>query len=736
MRKRWLALIAICGVAITLGADVSRAQQAPQGRIPEYVVVQYDRPQARAQTVPGRRAVSSSFEQLEVPPGMTAEEFLTDLRQDSAIVSAEASEPGSVRAAFVPNDPYYNNGGQNQAAYLQQISAAGAWDLTTGSSEVVVAVLDSGLDLGHEEFAGRLWENPFDADSDGVDDDGNGCIDDRYGCRFVNLNDNNGPACGYTDSSTGNSAWGDVRDDHNASSSAHSHGTMVTGIMGAIGNNGTGVAGMAWNVKIMPIKVLDCGRAFGGVPGGEDFNLKEGIDYAVRMGADIISLSLATPNDRPFIREAVANAQAAGVIIVAATGNIAGGSVGVQYPAAYTEFSNVIAVGQTNNVVSATSWFPFSRYGPAVDFAAPGSHVLTTARSDLGFPIPYYTTGDGGGTSFATPFVSGLFALMKSRNPALTANEYIDIARATATAPTPAPHGQNWAGSGIINAAAAVARVPMRVTGEALHDWQYVAPATQVRALIDGLECGSGTTSTNTGVVSRYDIRVRSAAEQPGCGAPGKTVQIRIGGQSAQPALTWGQQNVSLYLQDREVSSVTPPPGAVVVQSMNGGWSNIAVLDESGELPDVLSTISGWTGLYQWDPTLDVFGGPGGYDRYAVGAPDYVNTITSLETYDAVWVNGTAGNVAMLNPNPPSERTIALQPGWNNFVYTGTNKKVSDALASIEGQYSLVLQYHNPTLEWQIHTPNQPIYLNDFGGLFKLQTYWIYVTEPVALTMN
>jgi subtilisin family serine protease len=738
LRKRWLSLIALCIAALSVQADVSRAQQPPATDAPRYVVVQYDRPHGRAIRAFGQRAPTlqeSGFEQLEVPDGMTADEFVAQLEQDPEVIAAEAPPSRAVTAAFVPNDTYYNSAGANQAAYLNQIGAAGAWDLTTGDDEIVVAVLDSGLDLGHEEFAGRLWENAADADGDGVDDDNNGCIDDRYGCRFVNLDDRNGPACGYTDSSTGNQAWGDVRDDHHAGSQFHSHGTMVAGILGASGNNQVGVAGMAWGVKIMPIKVLDCGRASGGLPEGDDFNLAEGINYAVRMGADVINLSLASPNDTFMTRQAVADAQAAGVIIVAAAGNASGSSVGVFYPAAYAEFPNVIAVGSTNNQVSATTWWPKSRYGPPVDFAAPGSHVLTSARSDLGFAIPYFSTNDGG-TSFATPFVAGTFALMMSRNPVLTPAEYIQIARDSATPAAAAPHGQNWAGSGVINAGAAVARVPMRITGEALHDWEYLPPASQVRAIIDGQECGTTTTSTNTGQISRYDIRVKSAAEQPGCGAPGKTVQIQVAGAPATPTLTWGERNQSLYLQDRSVSSVTPPPGSVVVQALNGGWSNIAVLDPSGELPDVLSSLSGWSTIYRWDPTEEGFLGLGAYERYSTEVPDFVNNISSLATFEAVWVDGPAGNVATLNPNPPSSRSIGLQPGWNNFVYTGTNREVKDALSGIAGKYTLVLQYNNPTREWQIHTPGGERYNNDFGGLFKLQAYWVYVTEPAVLTMN
>jgi hypothetical protein len=453
------------------------------------------------------------------------------------------------------------------------------------------------------------------------------------------------------------------------------------------------------------------------------------------MGADVINLSLAADKDYISIRQAVGDAQASGVLVVTATGNGFPGSMGVGYPAAYTEFPNVIAVGATDNQVSATSWASYSRYGPAVDFAAPANGLLSTARSDLGFATPYFGTGTSGGTSFSTPIVSGTFALLISRNPALAAADYIQLARDTATPAAPAPHGQNWAGSGIINIGAAVARVPLGASGEALHDWKYVPPGTQVRALIDGVECGS-TTTQNAGVLSFYAIRVKSHGEQPGCGAPGKTVQLLIGGAPAQPTLTWGGRNESLALLQRSVSSVTPPPGAVVVQALNGGWSNIAVLETSGALPNVLSSVSGWNAVYRWNPALAGFTGPGAYDRYARAAPAFVNSMSTLATYEAVWVDGSPGNIASLNPNPAGGRTISLQTGWNNFVWTGANREVKDALAGIAGKYTEVLQYDNAALAWRMHTPGAARYLNDFGGLFKLQVYWVYMKEPAALTMN
>ncbi len=742
VRTRCLATAAVMAGALVVGGGAVRAQTSPLAT-PEYVVVQYDVApgSVSAQSLEQRAPTlsDSGLRQLTVPPGKTREQFLAELRADPAVLGAEVEDARAVQAAFVPNDPYYAMPGQNQQVYLDQVGASQAWDLHTGSPEVVVAVLDSGLDLGHEEFAGRLWENLNDADSDGVDDDNNGCVDDRYGCRFINLDDKNAALCGYTRSSTGDSAYGDVGDDHAipGSSAYHSHGTLVAGILGATGDNGKGVAGVAWNVKIMPVKVLDCGRTtVGGLPGGAPFNLAEGISYAVLMGADIINLSLAASTDFTSIRAAIANAQAAGVIVVTASGNASGGDVGVGYPGAYTEYTNVLAVGATNNQVSATSWASYSRYGPAVDFAAPANGLLTTARSDLGFSAPYFgTDARSAGTSFSTPIVAGVFALMISRNPDVSVSDLIQIARVTATPPTPAPHGQNWAGSGIINAGAALARIPMILGGEALHDWKAVPPETEVKAFVDGVECGRAFSQT-LGAYSYYKIRVKASGESPECGAPGRTVQFMVGGAPAEPALAWGGRNVSLSHLDWAISSVTPPPGAVVVQTLNGGWSNVAVLDNSGALPDVLSSLPGWSTSYRWDPLAAGIAGPGAYDRYGRNVPAFVNTMTTLATFQAIWVDAPAGNVASLNPDPAGGRAIGLQNGWNNFVYTGTNREVKDALAGIAGKYTQVMQYDNGNLRWRIHSPGADRHLNDFGGLFKLQVYWIFMKQPATLSMN
>ena len=127
----------------------------------------------------------------------------------------------------------------------------------------------------------------------------------------------------------------------------------------------------------------------------------------------------------------------------------------------------------------------------------------------------------------------------------------------------------------------------------------------------------------------------------------------------------------------------------------------------------------------------------GSYRHFILGAPSVINTLQSLHTYDTFWVNSPAGAIASLNPSPPPGRTIQLQEGWNNFTYTGTSRAVSDALAEIAGKYTVVAQFDNPNSQWLLyHPPPASRFTNDFGGLFKLKVYWVYMTQPATLTMN
>ena len=736
MRKRWLGIFALCALAvlgIPAGAPhVEAAAPPPAPAADNFVVVQFaSGVSAQAQRADGKgpSLEQQGFRQLPVPPGKTTAQFLSELKARPDVISAERDPV--VQAAEIPDDPLY---GRNQDAYLSQISAPAAWNLSTGNGKVVVAVLDSGLDTAHPDFAGRIWTNPNDAYSDGVDHDGNGCANDFNGCRFVTYTSFNRDACNYNSSA----ATGDIRDDSGTPQSPGAHGTFVSGIIGAAGNNGIGVSGVAWNIKLMPIKVLDCGSGLGHKPSGLMSDVAKGIDYARLMGANIINLSLSSylPEDNTKqLRTAIQQAQDAGIIIVVAAGNITDASQpGPGYPGAYTEFPNLITVGASNQN-NGNTWASFSTYGPALDFAAPGDRgIVSTLRSDLGAGL--YASSDGGGTSYATPMVSGMFALMMSRNTRLSAADLIQIARDTATPAAPAPHGQNWAGAGIINIGAAVARVPMLLTGSALRDWKDVAAGTDIRATIDGNNCGA-TTTLASGAISIYTLRVKTAAEIPGCGQPGKTVQLSIAGATAQQTMIWGGRDVVLG-KSMDINSVSPPPGAVVVQTLNGGWSNIANFDGPGTLPTAFSNLPApWTAAYHWDTALSSLGTiPGAFERYLPGAPTYVNNWTQVQLYDTYWVNAPATNIASVNPNPQPGRVIPLNIGWNNFAYTGTSKEVKNALQEVAGKYTEVLQYDNASRTWLIHAPGQPRYLQDFNGLFKLKVYWIYMTQPGAITMS
>lgn len=702
----------------------------------EFVVVRYEIPGVVGSSRSANGVIPTLEQQgytvLPVPIGRSRQAYLSELRRTPGIASAEASAP--VLAAAAPNDPYY---GPNQAPYLNPIGAPTAWDVSTGRDTVIVAVIDSGTDINHPDLQGQLWENKGDLTADGIDDDGNGCVDDRFGCRFINLTPERAQFCGYTSAVPS----GAVADDHGRPGSpTHSHGTLVAGIIGARTDNGVGIAGIAWNVRIMTIKVLDCGLPSNrGAPGGDMDNVARGIQYARQNGANIINLSLTGKDqnsDLSILRDAIAAAQAQGIIIVAAAGNRSSctdPNVTPGYPAAYTQFGNVIGVAASDNLAGNT-WACYSNYGAAIDFAAPGNDIVSTVRSNLGLANPY---GTDSGTSFSAPIVSGMYALMMGRNSRLTLQELLLVSRASATPAPPAPHGEPWAGAGIVNLANAVGRVPLTITGAALNDWKDVGPNTEVRAQIDGVVCGT-TRTAGFGVVARFALIVASEVETPGCGAPGKTVQLFIAGSGpAQPQLLWGGRNEDIGLENRDVTTVSPPPGPLVIQTLGAGWSNVAHLEETGSPKTALSYLTlPWTIALRWEPDKPGFAGNGRYSRFAPDAPSYISDWQTVAKYDVYWVNAPPANIASVNPNAPANRTVNLKPGWNNFVYTGTNRSVQDALAEIDKKYTTVLWFDNGAQAWRSYVPGQPRFLNDFGGLFQLRVYWIFMTSPATLTMK
>jgi len=261
----------------------------------------------------------------------------------------------------IPNDPYY----PQQWGY-HRVNLEGAWDYFTANNndslDVTVAVLDTGIIPNHPDLVDRIIAG---ADFVGEADD--------------NLSDN------MTDE--------DPTDENKNSS----HGTHVAGIIGATTDNGKGIAGVYGQINILPIRVIE--------DFGNTKDIIEGIKYAIKMGVDIINLSLAGSGEDQLLREAIQEAVAQGIVVVAAAGN-SGGSV--KYPAAFPE---VIAVGSIN---SDNQLSDFSCYGFEMELVAPGEKIISTSgymRDNGSLHSGYYNMS---GTSMATPYVSGIAALLKA----------------------------------------------------------------------------------------------------------------------------------------------------------------------------------------------------------------------------------------------------------------------------------------------------------------------------------
>jgi len=284
--------------------------------------------------------------------------------RDAEVVAAEIAELPQVAAAqpngeihvssdWTPNDPKYSE----QWAY-SHIQGPAAWGVTTGSSAITVAVLDTGADLTHPDLAANLVT----------------------GYNIIT------PAATADDDSTGEVAG---------------HGTHVSGIIAAVSNNSVGVAGTAPGVRIMPIKVMDANGE------GDSWDVVKGIEYAVDHGADVINMSLGgnDGSEQSVLQAAVDDAVKAGVVVVAASGNEYTGTL--DYPAACT---GVIAVGATTRTDIRET---YSNYGPGMDVMAPGSYIYSTLNSSAGY-------GYMSGTSMASPFVAGAAALLLSHKPTAT----------------------------------------------------------------------------------------------------------------------------------------------------------------------------------------------------------------------------------------------------------------------------------------------------------------------------
>jgi subtilisin family serine protease len=289
-----------------------------------------------------------------------------------------------------PNDPLYSQQFHNVVSNPQ------AWNYTTGSPLVIVGVVDSGCLINHPDIQGNIWINEDEIPDDGIDNDNNGYIDDWCGWDFSDAPE------------LADIAVGDYLEQDNDVEDENFHGTHVAGIIGAVGNNSRGVCGVAWNVKLMPIRAGF--RTTAGQGYLQDDDAAAAIIYAADNGCNVLNMSWGDPNYSPIIGDACFYAYSKGVTLVASAGNDPGPYL--SYPA---KLSTVISVGAINrNRVIAG----FSSYGPDLDIVAPGELVLSTYKLEEG--EQYF---EQSGTSMSSPFVAGAAALLLSLNPGLSPDE-------------------------------------------------------------------------------------------------------------------------------------------------------------------------------------------------------------------------------------------------------------------------------------------------------------------------
>jgi hypothetical protein len=317
------------------------------------------------------------------------------------------------RKIYTPND---FNGSSQATWHLRQINARSAWDLSKGSSDIVVAIVDDALYPDHEDIKPNLWVNSDEIPGNNQDDDNDGMVDNING-------------------------W-DAADEDNTIEGPNgnfSHGTFVASAAGAATDNGKGITSIGFNISIMGIKsTADTNSSASSISHGYD-----GIQYAVAAGADVINLSWGSSGSSVFGQTIVADARSSGAVVVGGAGN--DGVSTPFYPAAY---SSVLAVGATNQ---SDQKYNFSNYGNWLDCMAPGFII----GAGINNPSDYYAAG---GTSFSSPIVAGLAGLIKSFNPQMSVSDIENcILNSAKDISTSNPNFVGQLGKGRIDARAALA---------------------------------------------------------------------------------------------------------------------------------------------------------------------------------------------------------------------------------------------------------------------------------------
>ena len=317
-----------------------------------------------------RKTNKKNTELVEIDGTDNIDNIITELNKDPGVEYAQPNY--SLFSEDISTDPKFI-----EQWSLNDININNAWDITKGSKDVIVGVLDTGIDINHPEIANNIFKNTKEIPDDGIDNDGNGLIDDINGWDFANKD---------------NTVFDSVADD--------THGTHVSGIIAASENN-QGIVGVAPNVKILPLKFIK------GIAGGDTISAIEAIEYAKSMGVKIINCSFGGADYNYALEDEMQNSD---ILFCCSAGNN-GSSTIINYPAGF-DLPNIISVAATNSSGALAS---FSNYGVNVDIASPGEDILSIS--------PNNSYGLLSGTSMASPVVAGVAALVKSQIPLISTTD-------------------------------------------------------------------------------------------------------------------------------------------------------------------------------------------------------------------------------------------------------------------------------------------------------------------------
>jgi hypothetical protein len=598
----------------------------------------------------------------------------------------------------LPNDPSFtelwglDNSGQAVNGLSgradSDIDAPEAWAITTGSPDVTVGVIDTGVDYSHPDLAANIWinsgENCAGCRNDRIDNDGNGFVDDWHGWDFIN-NDN------------------DPYDDHG-------HGTHVAGTIGAIGDNGRGVAGVNWNVELMPLKFIGANGS------GDASDAVRAVLYASAMGAQVTNNSWGGDGYSQALADAIADADAHGSLFVAAAGNsFTNTDVSPNYPSGY-DLPNVIAVAATDQN-DARAWF--SNYGRrSVDLGAPGTNILSTQ------PGASYQFLDG--TSMAAPHVAGAAALVRAASPSAsdvgvkallfrtvdantslagktTTGGRLNVGRAVACAgapqlwlDAPAPAFSLDVGQTVpVRILAARCGDPAGVTVDATVNGSPIALAARG----DGLYVGS-VTATDPGGITVQAMATADAGTdvQTAFGSATQVYPILPGGDPVTVTTTVPEENarlafdgaagqrISLKLTNVTIGtssysstkvSITNPDGSTLLTptnfGTNGGFVDTKTLPFEGRYTIIIDPQSSATGsvtltLYDVPPDVSASISAGGPDMTVAAEVPGQNARLTFTGAAGQRISLKLGNVTIGTSGFSSAKVSILNPAGSTLV--------------------------------------------------------------------